>query len=183
MKPFLIIRFLHAGLLVFGLLAWLTGEWAESYRYPRHLGFTFHSWLGMGLSLFILMRLGYGTMGPAHVRFSQFFPSTAERWQLIWKDCQRLIALQLPTSFTHQGLLGFIKGCGLILFSWMAVTGSLMFFLLEPGKVAKGQIHMVMELHEVGESLIPLYLFLHVGGVVFYALKGRDIWRKMFFLS
>lgn len=69
-----------------------------------------------------------------------------------------------------------------MVFSWMALTGSLIFFLLDPGKPAKGKIHWVMELHEVGEELIPTYLFLHVGGVVFYAFKGRDLWRRMFFL-
>ena len=39
--------FLHFGLMVFGVLAWLTGEWAGDYKQMRHLGFTVHKMLGL----------------------------------------------------------------------------------------------------------------------------------------
>ena len=34
--------FLHFGLMMFGVLAWLTGDWAGDYKKIKHLGFTVH---------------------------------------------------------------------------------------------------------------------------------------------
>ena len=178
-----ITRFLHTGLWSFGLSAWLTSEWADSYKEANHLGFTIHSWLGMGLVFFVCLRFFYGFIGSPNVRFSQMLPYTQERLTLIGKDVVNLLTFQLPISPTYQGLAGTIKLLGLLLFSWMAVTGSFMFFLLEPGTKARGFVHSIMELHEVGEVLIPIYLVLHIGIILFYAIKGRDLWRKMFFLK
>ena len=44
-------------------------------------------------------------------------------------------------------------------------------------------MHFIMEIHEVGEELIPAYLAVHVGAVAIHALYGLDIWRKMFFMK
>ena len=42
-------RIIHLGLMIFGLLAWLVIGWAGEHEHGKHLGFTVHSWLGMGL--------------------------------------------------------------------------------------------------------------------------------------
>ncbi len=67
-------RIIHLGLMFFALAAWSASGWAEDYAHARHLGFTVHSWLGMGLATFISLRLVYGLVGPANVRFSQWVP-------------------------------------------------------------------------------------------------------------
>ncbi len=36
------------------------------------------------------------------------------------------------------------------------------------------------ELHGVGENLVPLYLILHVGGVLLYTILETHAWRRMF---
>ena len=175
-------RLLHLGLLIFAIAAWLTSEGAESYEELNHFGFTLHKWLGMGVVLFVCLRVFYGFVGPQNVRFSQMLPYNRNRPQLIGQDCLNLVTFKLPSGPTHQGLTGIIKLFGLFLFTWMATTGTTMFIWLEPGREATGPIHVVMELHEIGEPLIPLYLVLHLGMVIFYAIKGRDLWRKMCFL-
>lgn len=101
MNPFSVTRFLHTGLLVFGLLAWFTSEWAESYQDPHHLGFTLHRWLGMGLVAFILMRLTYGMMGPPHVHFSQLLPFGQDRLAIDlerWSEFDHLATPNEPHS-------------------------------------------------------------------------------------
>jgi len=65
----------------------------------------------------------------------------------------------------------------------LASEGVMSLFFLEPGQRAGGLIHFVEEIHEVGETLVPLYLVIHVGAVIIHALYGRDIWRKMFFMK
>lgn len=181
--PYQITRFIHSGMLIFALSAWLTSNWADTYEDSQHLGFTIHSWIGMGMVCFICLRLFYGLTGPTNVRLSQLIPTTKDRFRLIWEDLLGLFSFKLPTGPTHQGLSGIIKLFGLLVFTWMALTGSTLFILVEPGTEAKGFLELIMELHGIGETLIPLYLALHIGITVFYAIKGRDLWRKMFFLK
>ena len=49
-------RIIHLGLVIFGLLAWGTGEWADDYEKLKHIGFYVHSWIGMGVSFFVLLK-------------------------------------------------------------------------------------------------------------------------------
>ena len=84
---------------------------------------------------------------------------------------------------THVGLAGLVETFGLAVFTWMALTGTLMFFFLMPGQEAVGIGHFIEEIHEIGESLIPVFLFLHVGAVIIHALFGRQLWKPMIFLK
>ena len=75
------------------------------------------------------------------------------------------------------------KALWLLTFTWMALTGSLMFFYIRPGQKAGGLLHSTMEIHEIGEGLIPVFLVLHVGAFLLHALAGRHKWRKVLFLK
>jgi cytochrome b len=176
-------RIIHLGLMVFALTAWSASGWAEDYAHTTHLGFTVHSWLGMGLVTFISLRLVYGLVGPASVRFSQWVPYTKARLLLAWEDVLTLLKFRMPDRPSHQGLAGLVQTFGLLTFLWVGLTGSLMFFYLEPGQEASGLLHFVMEMHEIGETAIPLFLGLHVGAVVLHALFGNHLWRRMLFLE
>ncbi|MFP3867494.1 MAG: hypothetical protein ACLFUU_04920 [Desulfobacteraceae bacterium] len=65
----------------------------------------------------------------------------------------------------------------------MAATGFCMFLFLTPGQKAGTLVHLVKELHEFGESLVPIFLGGHVAAVALHALAGDHRWRKMFFLK
>ena len=45
-------RIIHLGLVIFGLLAWGTGEWGDAYKKLKHIGFYVHSWIGIALWIF-----------------------------------------------------------------------------------------------------------------------------------
>ena len=51
---------------------------------------------------------------------------------------------------------------------------------------SRGEIEEVFEIfeetHEVGESLIPLFLILHVGAVIAHTFTGKPNWKKMWSL-
>jgi cytochrome b len=179
----LLTRIIHLGLMIFGVLAWAASGWAEDYAHARHLGFNVHSWLGMGLATFAALRLIYGLVGPANARFSQWVPHKKAKLVVVWEDILTLLRFRLPDRPSHEGLAGLVQTFGLLTFSWMGLTGSLMFFYLKPGQKAGGLLHLVMEMHEIGETAIPLFLGLHVGAVVLHALFGRHLWRRMFFLE
>jgi len=137
----------------------------------------------MGLAVFVCLRLINGLIGPAQVRFTKWVPYTKPRLLAVWEDVRTLLTFRLPDRPIHIGIAGIVQTFGLIVFSWMAITGGLMFFYLKPGQEAGGLLHIVEELHEIGEGLIPVFLCLHVGAVLLHAVFGRHIWRKMFFLK
>jgi len=174
---------IHAGLATLGLLAWLTGQWAGDYKRLSHPGFSIHSWVGISLSLFVFFRILYGVWGPANVRFANWVPYTKERLMLVLEDLLTLAKLKHPERASHQGLSGLVQAFGLLVFSWSALTGSLMYLYLQPGRKARGVMHLLKETHEVGEWLIPVFLALHLSGVLLDALFGRQKWRKTFFLE
>ncbi len=175
--------FLHFGLMGFGVLAWLTGEWAGDYKQFQHLGFTVHKMLGLGVALFIAARLFHGFWGPQAARFANWVPYTLERLRLVFEDITTLLRLKLPDRPSRQGLAGLWEAFGLAVFTWMTVTGVSMFLFLTPGHKTRGFMHGVKELHELGENLIPIFLAVHVAAVVVHALTGDHRWRKMFFLQ
>jgi cytochrome b len=175
--------FLHFGLMMFGVLAWLTGDWAGDYKKVKHLGFTVHKMLGMGTALFVGARLFQGFWGPEPARFANWVPYTPERLKLVFEDIRNLFTLKLPDRSPHLGLAGLWEAFGLAVFTWMTATGASMFLFLTPGHKARGLWHTVKELHEVGEWLVPVFLAVHVSAVILHALAGDHRWRKIFFLK
>jgi cytochrome b len=178
-----VTRFLHLGLLSFGLASALSGLAAEDYKKAEHIGFAVHSWLGIGLAVFAGLRLITGIAGPHSVRFTAWMPFTPARIKLVLEDIVGLLKMQLPERPTHQGLAGVVQTFGLGVFFLMAATGLYLFFTLEPGRKSHGLVHDVKELHEIGVVLIPAFLAFHVGAVVMHALRGKHIWKKIFFIS
>ncbi len=173
---------LHAGITIFGLTAWLTGDWAGDYKRLSHPGFSLHRGLGICLALFILARLLYGVLGPAQVRWGSLIPLNLKAWLgSVREDLQSLLRLELPDRPRFWGLKGVAQLFGLLVFSWMALTGSLLFTYLEPGRKAHGLLRVIKGMHEVGEILIPIFLALHLTGVLLDALWGRQKWRRVIF--
>lgn len=173
---------IHLGLVVFGIAAWLSGMAADDYKAQHHLGFTLHTWLGMGLSVFMALRLGTGIFGPHCGRFNEWLPFTRERLALVAEDLAGLLLLRLPHRPVHQGLAAVVEALGLMIFFLMAATGICLFFTVIPGQKARGLAHAIKEVHEVGAVLIPLFLACHGGAVLLHALGGRHLWRRIFFL-
>jgi len=169
--------------MIFALSAYLTGDMADDYKKLEYLGFTIHKWLGMGVGFFILSRIIYGFAGPKKARFSRWVPTTKESLKEAGQALISALAYKRPAVPAHRAISGVVKTAGILLFSWMALTGTFMFFFVEPGSRSRGLVHLVMEVHEVGEALIPAYLVIHIGAVLIHAFYGQDFWRKMLFMK
>ena len=174
---------IHLGLICFGIAALLSGGLADDYKKMEHLGFTLHSWLGMGGAFFVFLRFLLGVAGPHDLRFAQWVPYSRERLIRVKEDIVGLLRLRLPERPTHQGLAGLVQTFGLLSFLLMALTGIFLYFSMEPGQKARGLVHDVKELHEAGQVFLLLFLSLHVGATIAHALAGRHLWRKIFFLK
>ncbi|MBF0337349.1 MAG: cytochrome b/b6 domain-containing protein [Nitrospirae bacterium] len=171
---------IHLGLVVFGISALLTGELADDDNEMQYTGFDLHMWLGIGVTVFVALRLVMGLLGPSNMRFSRWVPYTRARLRAVWEDIAGLMRFRLPHRPTHQGLAGVVQTFGILAFSWMALTGTAMIFFTES---ERGTAHMAEESHEVGLALIAVFLSLHVGAVIMNTLCGRHVWKKMLFLK
>jgi len=167
---------IHLGIAVFGVMAYLTGDWAEGDG--SSLGYLMHAYLGLSLAAFMLVRVAAGLTGQQSLSFKDWSPFSAEQWRLALVGVKTLMTLTVPERAPHQGLAGITQAFGLIIFAWMGVTGTEIFLL---GAGAESNVfNFIEEAHELGEALIPLYLVLHVGAVVLHTLSGNPIWKKMF---
>ena len=173
----------HLGFLVFGIAALLSGLAAGDYKKIEHFGFTLHSWFGMAAVFIVLLRMVCGLVGPAELRFTNWVPFTRERLLCVKDDIAGLLRLRLPERPTHTGLAGLVQTFGLLVFLFIALSGIVLFFTIEPGHKSRGLIHAIKEFHEAGLFLIAIFLSIHVGAVTMHALNGRHYWRKIFFLK
>ena len=161
----------------------ISGLQAGDYKKIEHLGFTLHSWIGMAAAFFILLRVVLGIVGPAELRFSRWIPFTRERLACVREDITGLLGMRLPERPTHVGIAGLVQALGLFVFFVIAASGVYLYFTIEPGHKSHGVVHDVKEFHEVGLYLITLFLSMHVGAVTLHALRGRHLWRGIFFLK
>src|SRR5690349_12467488 len=97
-------RVLHLGLALFGLAACWSGEDANDFAKPEHGGYTLHLWLGIGMAVFVTLRLGWGLAGPAGARFANWMPWNAARFKLVTDDLRGLLKLRLPERESHEGV-------------------------------------------------------------------------------
>lgn len=175
-KYSLLAKLLHLGLAGFGIAAYLTAEGAEGGFASN--GYLLHAYLGLSLAAVMLLRLGAGAAGSRSLTFREWALFSGDQWRMIGADLAGLIRFKIPDRGRHQGLAGLVQALGLLLFAWMAATGTLIYFL--GGGEETALFEAVEEAHEIGEGLIPLYLILHVGAVILHSITGAPVWQQMF---
>ncbi len=164
------VKWIHLGLAFFGITAYLTGELAE---HSNSYGYLLHAYLGLTVLFFMLSRSLYGIWGSYAYRFSNWFPYKKSYLNTIKEDLNILTRFKLPERQDHRGLAGLVQAFGLVIFSWMSITGTIMFAI----NVSDNSI--IAELHEVGEGLIPLFLALHLGAVALYVISGQNLLTRI----
>ena len=123
------IRLVHMGLAIFGIAAYLTAEGAEDSN--AGLAYLLHAYLGMTLSVFILLRILQGYMGAVEARFSSWSPFSRQQAVIAIEDLKGLVRLKIPERGLHEGIAGLVQAFGLITFTWMSATGGVLFFIDE----------------------------------------------------
>jgi len=161
---------------VLGVTAYLSSELAEDGT--SSWGYLLHAYLGLSLAFFMLLRISIGLTPLQPLSFKGWSPFSKAQLLLVMQDLRSLLGLKVPERERHGGLAGLTQAFGLILFTWMSVTGTGLFFFNDEGDF----FEFVEEIHELGESLIPLYLLLHIGAVFIHSFSGHPVWKKMFTL-
>lgn len=169
-------KLIHLGLAGFGIAAFFTAELAEEGS--QSFGYLLHAYLGLSLAAVMLIRLGAGLGRGESLGFRHWSILRLAQWRMVAEDLRDLVRFRIPDRARHQGLAGLVQALGLLIFAWMAITGSGLYFL---GGGAESALYEFMEeAHELGEGLIPAYLILHVGAVVLHTLIGQPVWQRMF---
>ncbi len=167
-------KILHLGLAFFGIAAYATGELAEDGFASS--GYLLHAYLGLSLTSFILIRIGAGLLNVQDVSFRDWSLFSVTQWKAVLDDIRQILLLKLPFRDKHEGLAGMVQAFGLLIFLWMGITGTGLYIIGQETDV----FEILEELHEAGESLIPVYLILHVGAVIAHSLTGSSVWERMF---
>jgi cytochrome b561 len=160
----------------FGIAAYLTAELAEGGA--QSSGYLLHAYLGLSLAAMMLLRLGMGTGRSLSLSFRSWSLFSRTQWRMVFEDLRSLVTFKVPDRGRHEGLAGLVQALGLLIFVWMATTGTGLYLL--NGGVETMLFEAVEEAHEVGEGLIPLYLLLHVGAVFLHTLIRQPVWQRMF---
>ena len=168
-------RWLHLGLAVFGIAAYLTAEFAE--HGGRGAGYLVHAYLGLSLMAVMTVRLGVGLTDSQMLGFRHWHLFSRSQWRACAEDLRDLLHFRLPNRVHHEGLSVLVQAFGLGTFAWMAFTGAGLYLLGGAGE--SGALEVLEELHEVGESLVPAYLVLHVGAVTVHTLAGHRVLRRI----
>ncbi len=172
-------KLLHLGLAGFGIAAYLTAELAEG-GYDSY-GYLVHSYLGLSLAAVMLLRLGSGVGSSKVLGFRNWHLLSSAQWRMVVEDLRGLLRFKINIRGPHEGLAGLVQAVGLLIFAWMAITGSGIYVL--GGGMETALFEAVEEAHELGEGLIPLYLTLHVGAVILHTLVRKPVWQHMFKFS
>ena len=176
-------RVLHLGVAVLGTWAWWIGEDAGDYHKPLHPNFTLHEYVGLAFSAVLALRLLYGFFGPKALRFGAWMPYTRERFAAVRDDVRTLLRFRMPEPHVHRGLNAAVQGLGILLFTWQAISGTIMSIYIVPGERAVGWLHELKEIHQWSSVWIPTYLGLHIGATVLHAFTKHHIWKKMVFME
>jgi len=177
------VRLWHVVMIALVIAALITSEGADDYQTSAAAGFILHGKVGLSVLAALCGYFLYAMLGPQGARLTTWFPFTPNRLRQTKADLAVFLRFQLPEHKRRQGLAGLVEFFGLIVFSWLAATGTLMYLFMERGAKAQGFMHAVKEAHEVGTALIWVYLALHVGAVIAHAVTGHQVWQEMFFLS
>ncbi len=177
------VRLWHLTMIALAVAALATGDGADDYKKIEHAGFLLHGKVGLTVFAALCCYFLYGLLGPQGSRLTTWFPLTPSRLKQTGRDIAGLLRFNLPEHKRRQGLAGLVEFFGLMVFSWLAATGTLMYVFMERGAKAHGPMHAIKEAHEVGTALIWGYLALHVGAVIAHTLSGHQVWKEMFFLK
>lgn len=169
-------KLLHLVLAFAGIGAFASGEWAEHNDFAA--GYQIHAWLGLAVAACLIIRLIFGLFFRSEHAFKSWAPFSLKQMRAARADVLMLCRLKFPEREPHGGLAGLVQACGLIVFGWMALTGTVIYFL--GGNAMAESFEWLEELHEFGQSFIALYLLLHVGAVILHSICGQANWKNMF---
>jgi len=138
------------------------------------LTFSIHEKLGMFLLAVLLLHWLAWVFGKAHHEMGHFFPwLSPERRRLVYAEIAELARFRLADPEARNALAGAVQGLGIVIASLLAMTGSVIFFTINPDGSMSSTVHMVKEVHGTLGPVMWTYLVLHAGAVLAHLTLGH----------
>ena len=168
------LRYIHFGLIIFGITGFLSGELAED---EAVIGYWVHATLGILLLFVIVTRIIVGFSASEQLNLKKWWKTITVYKKTVKEDIKTLMELNLPHRKLHEGIAGLVQLTGLLGFSWMCITGVLI-LVVDINRLDTIK-ELVYEVHEIGESVVLAFLFLHIGAVIAHYFKGENLLKRI----
>jgi cytochrome b561 len=191
MKYDRIIRWLHAGIAL-GVSVQLCSSLFMDVPAPaRPLAgtgyqvFLVHRWSGVTIATLVILHWFWGLSGHVTGGWGHLFPwFSGPRFRHLMSDI-RDVPKWLQGAFPSQQaetipLAGAIHGLGLLAVSAMALSGTIIFFLMGPHGTVSPLVAIVRQGHSYMGRVVWVYLLGHVGIALLHQLRGDRLITNMF---
>ena len=179
-------RILHFALLIVVLHQLLSSLWAEKPPPGEAMGWPLylHERAGIAgvavLGLFWVWLLARGPREPSIGRLFPWF--SPARIAAVFADVAKILRavaeLRRP-PLDLDALASATHGLGLLVASWMALTGAMWFFVFDGGSYGR----TVLGLHRLVANLMWAYLIGHASVALLHQALGDDIFSRMFWFK
>lgn len=181
------IRWLHLGLFLtitaqLFLSLVMAGPDDKHQTFFEHATLITHEYVGLLAAAIILIHWLY-LAGAERVTFEHLFPWTGRGIGEVFGELGGLLRLRLPDESEQGGLAGFIHGLGLLLATAMGFTGTVMYFMLQAGRMESAGYHTAAFIHGTLANLMWAYWIGHGLIAILHQLLGHDTLRGMFRLG
>jgi cytochrome b561 len=183
----LLTKALHA-LLALAIVLQLLGSLVMEEPHPPRRGietpFLLHEWIGV-VSLGIVVAFWLWTLlRRGEAGFGAFFPwFSPARYRAILADIRAygagLRRLELPDSAAHSAFAHAVHGLGLLLATYLAATGFVVFLQIDAAGRMTGLGHLAAEMHGALANVMWAYLIGHAAMALLHQALGEGILRKM----
>ncbi|MDA3920735.1 MAG: cytochrome b/b6 domain-containing protein [Salinisphaera sp.] len=141
-----------------------------------------HEWVGLIATAIVILHWLWSVADSVDGgSLRALFPWGARGRQNVIEDLMVLRRIRLPLrDHGEPGLAGLIHGLGLLCVSAMAVTGSIIFFLLGPEGFQWPAMITLLDLHAFISAFVWVYWLAHVGIALLHWLAGHEVIRLIF---
>lgn len=181
------IRWLHWGLFLtitaqLFLSLIMAGPDDKHQTLIEHGTLITHEYVGLVASAVILIHWLYLAFAERST-FEHLFPWSGRAFKAVVSETLGLFRGRLPDDSEQAGIAGFIHGLGLLVATAMGFTGTVMFFLLQAGKMHSAAYHTAVGIHGLIANLMWAYWIGHGLMALLHQLLGHRTLNAIFRLG
>lgn len=175
---------LLASAILFQLLVSLVMEEPHPPRRPVETPFLLHEWVGVASLAILLLFWLWIVVRRREAGIAAFFPwFSAARWRAILTDIRAygaaLLRLEMPDATVHSAFANAVHGLGLLLATYLAATGTVVYWQMDAAGKMTGLGHLFAEMHGALANVMWAYLIGHAGMALLHQLLGEGARRRM----
>ncbi|MCB1072804.1 MAG: cytochrome b/b6 domain-containing protein [Chlamydiia bacterium] len=139
---------------------------------PVELPIQIHVWIGYGVTLFLLCQWLLLSLKKYHFVRAHVFPYHFEGRQCILADLRMLLRGQLPPTGARKGLSGLVEGMGILLISFMAVTGLIFHFAFVYSMDQIPLMLIIRDIHNFFSYFVWVFVIGHGGMAILHRIMN-----------